>query len=84
MIWNDFVSKSKNGTFLFHRDFIEYHSDKFDDFSLLVFFKQELVALLPANQVNNTIFSHQGLTYGGLILKQDIKFGTPATYDLIG
>ena len=35
-LWNDFIQRSKNGTFLFHRDFMEYHSDRFNDFSLLV------------------------------------------------
>ncbi|TRW22981.1 GNAT family N-acetyltransferase [Flavobacterium zepuense] len=71
--WNNFVSRSKNGTFLFHRDFMEYHSDRFTDFSLLVFEGQKIVAQLPANRVGNTVFSHKGLTYGGLILNQKIK-----------
>ena len=71
--WNNFVSRSKNGTFLFHRDFMEYHSDRFTDFSLLVFEGQKLVALLPANRVGDIVYSHQGLTYGGLILNQKIK-----------
>jgi len=66
--WNNFVSASKNGTFLFHRDFMEYHSDRFTDFSLLIFEGQKLIALLPANTVENVVHSHQGLTYGGLII----------------
>ncbi|MFT7252078.1 MAG: hypothetical protein ACI9FW_001834, partial [Flavobacterium sp.] len=24
-LWNEFVAKAKNATFLFHRDFMEYH-----------------------------------------------------------
>ncbi|MFT6748422.1 MAG: hypothetical protein ACJAQ1_000334, partial [Flavobacterium sp.] len=64
--WNQFVSEAKNATFLFHRDFMEYHSDRFEDFSLLVFNnKEKLVAILPANRVDESVFSHQGLTYGG-------------------
>lgn len=66
--WNNFVSASKNGTFLFHRDFMEYHSDRFHDFSLMVLEGQKLVALLPANRVKDILHSHQGLTYGGLII----------------
>lgn len=66
-IWNEFVQQSKNGTFLFHRDFMEYHSDRFTDYSLLVFNKNKPVALLPANIADNTVYSHQGLTYGGLL-----------------
>ncbi len=74
-IWNDFVTTSKNATFLFHRDFMEYHQDRFEDFSLLVFKNEKLIALLPANSVGNDIHSHQGLTYGGLLLNKAIKFG---------
>jgi len=72
--WNNFVSKSKNATFLFHRDFIEYHNDRFHDFSLLVFKEDVLIAVFPANKKENTVYSHQGLTYGGLILSDGIAF----------
>jgi len=71
-IWNDFVHNSKNGTFLFHRSFMEYHSDRFQDFSLLVYDKGKLIALFPANIVDNKVHSHQGLTYGGLLLAKSI------------
>lgn len=71
-VWNQMVSKAKNATFLLHRDFMEYHSDRFEDYSLLVFEGEKLVALLPANKVGNAIYSHLGLTYGGLLYK-DIK-----------
>lgn len=72
-LWNDFLAKAKNGNFLFHRDFIEYHSDRFQDNSLLIFKNQKLIALLPANRSENIIYSHQGLTYGGLILDKKIR-----------
>lgn len=65
--WNAFVAKSKNGTFLFDRRYMDYHSDCFDDHSLLVYRKNRLFALLPGNKKGNTFFSHQGLTYGGFI-----------------
>jgi hypothetical protein len=72
--WNEFVAQSKNATFLFHRDFMEYHSDRFDDFSILVLDKkQKIKAILPANKISNTLYSHQGLTYGGLVLQQKTK-----------
>lgn len=72
--WDSFVEKAKNSTFLFKRDFIEYHKDRFDDFSLLVFKERKLVALLPANFVLNEVFSHQGISYGGFIVKKSITF----------
>lgn len=71
--WNNFISKSINGTFLFYRDFMEYHQDRFKDFSLLIFKEEELLAVLPANKVDNTIISHQGLTFGGLIVAPSIS-----------
>ncbi|WP_235829032.1 GNAT family N-acetyltransferase [Flavobacterium stagni] len=66
--WNAFVAQSRNGTFLFHRDFMEYHQDRFHDFSMLVVKEEKVVALLPAHRVDNAVFSHWGLTYGGLVL----------------
>ncbi len=53
---------------------MEYHQDRFDDFSLLIFKKNKLIALLPANKQGNTLCSHQGLSYGGLILPSKSNF----------
>lgn len=72
--WNEFVANSKNGTFLFHRDYMEYHSDRFTDFSLLVFEKNKVVAVLPANRVGDVVYSHQGLTYGGIVLMKNCGY----------
>lgn len=71
--WNDFIAKSKNGTFLFHRDFMEYHCDRFEDYSLMVFNEEKLVAVLPAHKTGNNLYSHFGLTYGGLIYTEKTK-----------
>ncbi|MBR5083204.1 MAG: GNAT family N-acetyltransferase [Prevotella sp.] len=65
--WNEFVERSKNGTFLFHRSYMDYHADRFADHSLMVWHKGRLCGLLPANEHDGTLYSHQGLTYGGLI-----------------
>ena len=67
--WDQFVNESKNGTFLHLRDYMDYHSDRFEDFSLLcVDDKNNLLAILPANIKHSTLYSHQGLTYGGWII----------------
>lgn len=66
--WNQFVAASKNGTFLFDRRYMDYHADRFQDHSLLFFRRGKLYALLPANVDGDTLYSHQGLTYGGLIM----------------
>ncbi len=73
--WDNFVSTSKNATFLFQRNYMDYHSDRFVDHSLLFFKEQELIALFPANIVGDTLYSHGGLTYGGIL--SDHRMGTP-------
>ena len=67
--WDALVRESKNGTFLLERAFMDYHSDRFSDCSLMVYEDNALVAVFPANWVEDeaTVYSHQGLTYGGLI-----------------
>lgn len=65
--WNEFVAQSKQGTFLLDRNYMDYHSDRFTDHSLMVYNNGKLYALFPANSVDDTIWSHQGLTYGGLL-----------------
>ncbi len=65
--WDNFVQRSKQGTFLFNRSYMDYHADRFLDCSLMVYRKGRLYALLPANKVDTTLYSHQGLTYGGLL-----------------
>lgn len=65
--WNAFVAESKNGTFLFDRRYMDYHSDRFADSSLMVYRDGRLFALLPANREGDVLCSHRGLTYGGLV-----------------
>ncbi|MFH4965124.1 GNAT family N-acetyltransferase [Gaetbulibacter sp. M235] len=74
--WNNFVLTSKNATFLFHRDFMGYHQDRFEDFSLMVYHKNKLVCVFPANINANKLHSHQGLSYGGLILPSKSSFNS--------
>lgn len=71
-IWDDFVKTCKNGSFLFQRGFMEYHSDRFVDFSLLIFKGNALVAVFPANIKDDVLYSHQGLTYGGVLMQKSI------------
>lgn len=72
--WDKFVEDSKNGTFLFLRKYMDYHSDRFKDHSLMYYDEKErLVALMPANEKGTTLHSHQGLTYGGLVLSPKAK-----------
>jgi hypothetical protein len=52
---------------------MEYHKDRFDDFSLMVFEGEKLIGILPANRVGKSVYSHQGLTYGGLVFCSKLK-----------
>ena len=66
--WDRFVRRSKNGTFLFFRDYMKYHRGRFEDHSLLAWDGREsLVGLLPANRQEDVFVSHGGLTYGGFV-----------------
>lgn len=75
--WNGFVAQSKNGTFLFNRCYMDYHSDRFEDYSLMFNREGRLYALLPANRKGDILQSHAGLTYGGLVM--DAKTTAAAT-----
>ena len=83
--WDEFVRTSKNGTFLIERGFMDYHADRFFDCSVLVFEGENeqdnghispegLMAVFPANWVeeDKTVWSHQGLTYGGLVTALEV------------
>lgn len=73
--WNSFIRDSRNGTFILDRDFMEYHSDRFADHSLLFYDGSKLVAAMPANIKDNTLYSHLGLTYGGIIQSKQTTIG---------
>jgi hypothetical protein len=66
--WNAFNAAARNGHFMFDRNFMDYHADRFGDASLVFLEEQELVGLIPANRSGEVIHSHQGLTFGGLIV----------------
>lgn len=66
--WDSFITESRNATFLFQRDYMDYHSHLFTDHSLLAYRNGHLTAVLPANITENVIHTHQGLTYGGWAL----------------
>lgn len=67
--WDEFVSHSRNGTFLFRRAYMEYHADRFRDASLVARHGGKPAALLPACILHDgTLSTHAGLTYGGWIM----------------
>lgn len=74
--WDDFVGGARAGVFLFRRDYMDYHADRFPDASLM--FTGEggrPVALLPATRRGEVLASHAGLTFGGIISDAGMKIG---------
>lgn len=73
-VWNKFVDSSKNGTFLFHRNYMEYHADRFTDHSFVFYDdKGEPVGLMPACVRGDEVVSHAGLTFGGVVVDVNMK-----------
>lgn len=66
--WDNFIRHADNTYFLFERNFMEYHSDRFTDSSVMLFDGDALVGVFPANRKENVVYTHQGLTHGGLVL----------------
>lgn len=71
--WDDLVRNSRNGTFLHQRDFIEYHRGRFRELSFMIYDdKDRLLAVMPGHIEDKSYYSHRGLTYGGLVLSEQI------------
>jgi hypothetical protein len=73
--WAHVLADSRNGIFLFDRNFIEYHGDRFTDLSAIAYLDDKPVALMPASidSVSAHVSSHAGLTFGGVVLKRDLR-----------
>lgn len=72
-VWNQFVTNAKNGHFLFYRDYMEYHKERFEDASLMIYEGQNVLAIIAATQREKEFITHGGLTFGGLLLSKNIK-----------
>lgn len=75
--WDRFIEASSMGTLQHSRRFLSYHLDRWVDRSVLIFEERgRLVALLPAAEDPTdaeTIISHPGATYGGLVFDDSEK-----------
>ena len=72
-LWNNFVSKAKNANFQHRREYLEYHAQRFTDHSLLFMKDNNVVALFPANVKDNALYSHNGISFGGLLINAHLK-----------
>ena len=67
--WDELIANSRNATFLHHRNYMDYHADRFTDFSLMARNSAgKLMAVLPACIEGEMLYSHRGLTYGGWLM----------------
>lgn len=71
--WDRFISVAKNGLFIFLRDYMDYHSDRFADASLMLYQDERLVAVMPAHLRDDLWSSHEGLTFGGMVYADDMR-----------
>jgi len=71
--WNVFIKTTRQQSILFNRNYMDYHQAKFTDHSLLFYLNNKIIAVLPANEKSAILYSHQGLTFGGLLFSKDTK-----------
>jgi hypothetical protein len=74
--WDRFVDRSPNGLLLFRRGYMDYHADRFADASVWLSEGGRPVAVLPASRDGDTVVSHGGLTFGGLVLAPETRLAT--------
>lgn len=68
--WDAFCAGAVNATFLHTRRFLSYHGSRFEDASVCVHYKDQIVGVMPAARQpadSMTVCSHPGITYGGLV-----------------
>ncbi|MBC6699303.1 GNAT family N-acetyltransferase [Hymenobacter sp. BT190] len=76
--WDAFIGASTNGPFLFRRSYLNYHQDRFEDCSWLVWQGSRLQAVFVAGRPRDTatpalLIAHPGLAYGGLVTTESVK-----------
>lgn len=72
-VWDNFLEAIDGPSLLFYRDYMDYHSDRFEDFSLMFYDDDNLIAVCPAHRAGDQLKSHWGLTYGGILFEKGTK-----------
>jgi hypothetical protein len=76
--WENLVDGSYNGTFMHKRTFIDYHKDRFEDASLVIYNNEKICGVFPAVKYEDKVVSHPGLAIGGLVYNDRVR-----GYDLL-
>lgn len=67
-IWDQLVTQASNQHFMFLRDYMDYHKDRFIDASFIIYRGEKAIGVLPGCQQGRQWLSHGGLTFGGVLL----------------
>jgi len=66
--WESVLLKATNATLMHDRAFLAYHpADKFQDCSVILYKDNIPIAVFPGHREEDLVYSHNGLSYGGLI-----------------
>lgn len=76
LAWDHLIDISNNSSFIFKRKYIEYHKKKFNEISMVLKQKNsgEILAILPCNLSEKIAISYEGLSFGGLVYRADLKY----------
>ena len=78
--WDRFISdEAVNASFIHSRKYIGYHGEKFYDFSLVFTINDRIIAVVPAIKIGETVLSHPGLTFGGILIGKKCRHSDIAT-----
>jgi len=72
--WDALVGVAHNGHLMARSGFFRYHADRFEDASLFLRRGNRPLGVLPANRDGDVLWSHQGVSFGGLILHPRTHF----------
>lgn len=72
--WDRLVDDARNGHFLFRRDYMDYHADRFPDRSYLFREDGHWLGAAPGHDWGeNGWATHRGLTFGGFVLSSEAR-----------
>lgn len=74
--WDELIESARTPLFFFKRGFMEYHSDRFEDASLMFYEDGKLSAVFPASRHGKALVSHGGLTFGGMLFSSKVRANT--------
>lgn len=73
LIWDACVSLVDPKHFMFFRDYMDYHADRFPDCSFFVEKNGFVIGVLPGTLSKENVWStHAGLTFGGFLFKENL------------